>query len=190
MRRIAFLFAGTLLLAACTAGPSASLQDRLQNPLFAEYYYDDLVDQMVTLQLHNDPAVVEDAGKDLADATRRDALQQSRDAQGLQQQGRMGEFVEAEAYAKGEVLLTDDALYFHPTFLATPGVDIRVMLTESIDPRDVEFPDPSAQDLGGLKSPYGDQWYALSAPQDSMRTVVLWDAGLKRLMSFAQLRTH
>ena len=94
-----------------------------------------------------------------------------------------------EEYARGTALLTGNTLYLSPDFEGTPGLSLHLFLTTAVDPRDVEFPDADAIDLGPLKSAYGAQEFAANLPLNQVlyRTVILWDAALERLVSFAQL---
>ena len=196
MRRTLLLAASSaLLLSACgrpATAVSVSLEQRLANPLFAEYYFDDLVERLVDLDIQND-ASLEDAGiKNAADAARREGLQAAKNATKKQNEGVQGMMIPGKDFAQGEVLIVDDMLYFHPQFIATPGVDVRIYLSEALDPRDGDFPDASAVEVGPLQSPYGDQSYALQPSAEgerpAFRSLVLWDAALERLSGFAQLR--
>lgn len=190
MRRTApLLFGISLLLAGCGNALSPTLQGHLQNPLFAEYYYDDLVEQMVQLVIDESPLLDDERKKDAADRTRREALELSKAASALQEQGRQGHFVPADGFAQGEVLLLNGMLSFHPEFITIPQPSMHVLLSNAVDPRDVDFPDDSAVDIGPLQSPYGDQSYVLpaNAATQPWRTAVLWDTTLGRLVGFAQL---
>lgn len=195
MRATPFIVGSTLLLLAACGAPkpvSISLQQRLANPLYAEYYFDDLVEHLVDLDIQNDPTLDDARAKSAADDARRDGLQAAKAATKKQAEGLDGVFIPAKDFAQGEVLLVDDMLFFHPQFLATPSPDIHVMLSESIDPRDGEFPDANAVDAGPLQSPYGDQSYTLpittpAGEQPPYRSIVLWDATLQRIVGFAQM---
>ena len=92
----------------------------------------------------------------------------------------------------GQALALEGHLYFGPTFLTLPGPSLHVFMTKAVDPRDVAFPDPSAVDLGLLKTPYGTQSFDMPATVTlpGYRTVVLWDTRLKRLSAFAQLKVQ
>ncbi len=194
MRRSLLIASSLLLLSACgrpATAVSVSLEQRLANPLFAEYYYDDLVEHLVDLEIQND-AMLEDASvKAASDAARRDGLLAAKSATKKQEEGLSGNMVPAKDFTEGEVLVVDNMLFFHPEFITTPGPDVRVYVSNVIDPRDAAFPDPTAVDVGMLQSPYGEQSYALVAPKEgeapSLRSVVLWDAALKRIVGFAQL---
>lgn len=195
MRLTPLALAPLLLLAACGRPPvpvSVSLQERLANPLYAEYYYDDLVERLVDLDIQNDPSLDDAAVKNASDAARRDGLQAAKAATKKQAEGMEGVFIPAKDYASGEVLLVDNMLFFHPQFIATASPDTRVYLSEAIDPRDAEFPDATALEVSPLQSPYGDQSYTLpvvtpDGEQPPYRSVVLWDEALKRIVGFAQL---
>lgn len=63
-------------------------------------------------------------------------------------------------------------------------------VSNAVDPRDVNFPDDTAIDLGQLESPYGMQRYSVPGAEEEVqqyRTVVLFDKSLERIYGFAQL---
>jgi hypothetical protein len=192
MTRRSLLFALPLLLAlAACGGPavSADAEARLQNPLYAQRYWAELVDRMTMMQIQKDP-LLEDAGKAaVAESTKQDALTRERAADAEVRKGLNGVFIPIKEATEGQVLLLDGTLWFGTTFVAYPGPDLHVFLTAAVDPRDVAFPDSTALDLGLLTSPYGDQKYVLPASDKDkpFRTAVLWDVKLGRLYGFAQL---
>lgn len=197
MRRIAF---STLALALVGCGNQAALpvrdtdlQDKLRNPLYAEYYFDDLTEQMVTLALREDPVLDRPGVRETVDRTRTRSLQRAALAVEAQEDGRRGSFLSDREAVRGEALLLDDALYFGPTFDTAPGPSLQVYLTTVVDPRDGEFPDGTAVKIGPLKDNYGAQTLAVPAQPEAgsgavpLRTVVIWDDELKILYGFAQL---
>ncbi|TSC79153.1 MAG: hypothetical protein G01um101425_790 [Candidatus Peregrinibacteria bacterium Gr01-1014_25] len=191
MQRIALLL-GLLALAGCAGGArtSASLEQKLANPLFAEYYFDDLVEQLVQLDIQNDPVLDDARKKSIVEGARRDGLQRAKDATKKQQEGSMGNFVPAKGFAQGEALAVDGRLYFSPAFLTVPSPALHVFVTNVVDPRDVEFPDDSARDLGLIVSPYAEQDYVLPESEKPIHTVVLFDTALDRVIGFAQLSSN
>lgn len=191
MRRISLLLP-IVLLAACTrTSGDLTLNDRLRNPLFAEYYHEDVTEQMVQLQLNEDPSLENADHKAAADAARQASLAAALEARRLQRTGKSGSFVPASGFAQGEALLTDGALYFHPQFITDTGADVHVVLSSAVDPREGTFPGDNTIDLGKLKTPYGDQWYAMEDSDiPGVQSIVLWDAGLERLIGFAQLHVN
>ena len=92
-------------------------------------------------------------------------------------------------YAKGDFLYIDDTLYVGTLFEIDPLPGLHVYLTTVVDPRDVEFPDDTAMDLGPIQTAYGAHAYEVPSVENPLlyRTVVLWDNELGRLHSFAQL---
>lgn len=191
MRRLSPLLAIAAFLIGCTAQvtESPTLDASLQNPLFAEWYYEELVQRMVELEIKQDPLLQDATKKALADSVRKDALQKSKEATKKQLQGMFGSFVSILEYVKGEALYVSDRVYFGPDFTATPGISVHVFLTTTVDPRDVTFPDPTAMDLGPLESPYESGSYGVPSVEDPLlyRTVVLFDTSLNRIHGFAQL---
>lgn len=180
-------------LSACSAPMtlSTSLEEKLQNPIYAEQYFDELVDYLVTLDIQNDPVTKDDVKKQAIDATRLEALRRAKEATQKQSEGQQGVILSDFGTARGEVLLLADTLYLGETTLMTPGPSIHAYLTESVDPREAPFPDASAVDLGPIKDPYGAQSFAVPPrPEGSAayRTFVLWDSVLERIVGFAQLQ--
>ena len=192
MRKIFLLLAALLLLPACRTLPpgDAALRENMRNPLFAQNYYSELVDHLVNLQIHNDPVIASGATKRIADSAREEALALAQEASKKVDEGILGIFGAAREEAKGTALIVDDQLYFGTDFFVVPGVDLRVYVTNLVDPRETPFPDESASNLGPLKSPFGIQTYAVTKDKQKATnvTVVLYDLMLKRMHGFAQLR--
>lgn len=180
-----------LLLAACAKeSVTEPLQSRVQNPLYAERYYDTLVDRMVELDIQNDPLLEDDGKRSLVHRTRLDALEKAKDATRKQHEGTMGTMIGIKEFARGEVLFLDSTLYLSPDFETAPGPELHMLLTTVVDPRDTPvFPDPTSKDLGRIESAYGAQAYAVPPVEKPTlyRTLVLYDTKLGRIYSFAQL---
>lgn len=190
----------TTLLAGCTTTYVASptndppLAERLHNPLYAEYYFDDLTEQMLTLALREDPSLQDATIRNMVDRTRTESLERAAAAVKAQKEGRIGPFLSDRELVFGEALLLDHVLYFGPTFDSAPGPSLHTYLTTVVDPREDVFPDPTAIALGPLKDQYGAQSFAVPPDAESgstipLRTVVLWDNELEILYGFAQLAT-
>ncbi len=197
-RFLAPLLVSSLALSACgnaVGMPTRdeALQDHLRNPLYAEYYYDDLTEQMVNLALQEDPVLQESGVRAIVDRTRTRSLEHAGVATDAQIDGARGKFIGDRDLAFGEALLLDGVLYIGPTFDAAPGPKLSMYLTTVIDPRDVEFPDDTAVRLGAVKNQYGAHAYEVpkeAGPTGSgskLRTAVLWDDELGLLYGFAQL---
>ncbi len=189
----ALLLATPLFLAACsgsTPANSVSLDESLQNPLFAQRYYTDLSEQMVSLELRKDPILQKADKKSLVERTRIQATKHAEEAAARQGKGMNGSLMSPKDLTIGTVTFLDGALFFSTDFIATPGPSLHVYLTNAVDPRDVRFPDETAIDLGALKNPYGAQTYVLSKKDATRtyRTAVLWDNALGSLYGFAQLQ--
>lgn len=176
-------------LVACAATTQEeSLSSRMDNPLYAERYYDDLVEQMVNLIISEDPIIEDEDMKSFIDEQRVNGLREAETANERQRDGLVGNIVSDYSYAIGEVLLLDGTLYVGPEFETVPGPDLHMHLSTVLDPRDGTYPDESAVDLGEVANPYGAHSYALPADApDNLRTVVLYDHDLKRIYGFAQL---
>ena len=188
------LVASTVLASCGTAVTRNGESSLLDNPLFAEWYYKDLVENMMNLEIQNDPLVKDAAKKSLIDDTRTSALAKAQEATAKRQRGMYGIINPVSLDAKGQVLLIDGTLYFGPDTTVLPGPSLHVFLSLSLDPRSASgataFPVASDSDLGVLRNPYGASTYAVPANAKNARSVVLFDTKLKRIYAFAQLRTQ
>ena len=176
------------------ARQDAGLKDQLRNPLYAEFYYDDLTEQMIGIALSDDPMMQDPAKRAIIDRTRTRSLEHASVALKAQDKGMRGQFRSDGDLVFGDALLLDGILYFGPTFDAAPGPSQSLYLTTLVDPRDAAFPDATAVRVGGPKNQYGAQAFDVSAlapasGTGTLRTVVLWDDELERLYGFAQLQS-
>ncbi len=191
-RTIALTLVTALLLAACApaAEPvTPTLEQNLKNPLFAERYWTELSERMVSLHLAEDPVVKDDRVK-AVDNLKDMGVRRAQEATKIRNSGRYAQFLSIGELTEGDVLLLGNMLYLGTGFASYPGGDVRLYLTDVVDPRDVAFPDATAIDLGKLQSPYDAQMYTLSVDEERLKTVltvVVWDAALKRIHAFAQL---
>lgn len=188
----------SLILAGCGNSigmpeRDTSLNDLLRNPLYAEYYYDDLTEHMMNISLQNDPILESPNVLATVDRTRTRSLQHANLAKKAQDQGSRGSFLSDRSLVSGEALFLDDVLYFGPTFNAAPGPSLSVYLTTTIDPRDAAFPDETAVRIGSIKNQYGAQSFDVASRKKptgtgaGLRTVVLFDEELTLVFGFAQL---
>lgn len=194
MKRLSFFAIPLLLALSACAAPgidNEQLASRMENPLYAERYYDDLVEQMVGFVLQEDTLLQDEAKKELIERTRVDGLRKAAAANDRQREGLIGSVVSDFGYARGEMLLLDGMLYVGPEFETIPGPDLRVHLSTVVDPRDGTYPDDTAVDLGTIANTYGAHAYVLpeGAPEN-LRTVVLYDHALGRIYGFAQLSSR
>jgi hypothetical protein len=141
------------------------------------------------MEIQNDPALHDKKIADIVERVRIDALRRVQEIAKAQHGALTGNFLTVHELTDGTAMVKDGTLYFSPHFATYPGPDLRVYLSNVVDPRDASFPDESALDLGKLKTPYGIQSYVLTDEQkmSEFRTVVLFDAALHRLYAFAQL---
>jgi len=192
MKRLFTTFVFALFLSACTPdqGPLAiHLDQRLENPLFAEHFAKILVLRMTEIEIQKDPILEDEKKRRIVEETKKHWMEVDREARKIQREGISGEFIGIKEYALGEVLLLDSMLYIGPTFELDTGPEVHLFLSNVIDPRDIEFPDEESLSLGPLQSPFGAQRYELPPELDLsvIRTVVLWDMKLERILGFAQL---
>lgn len=195
MKRLSFALVLPILLAGCGYGlprQDSALQDQLRNPLYAEYYYNDLTDQMISIALRDDPMMSDAAKRNVIDRTRTRALEHAQYAEETEAKGAFGIFLSDTDSVVGDALLLDGVLYIGPTFDAAPSPSQSLYLSAAVDPREGTFPDPSAVRVGGLKNQYGAQAFDVStltpaAGTGAFRTAVLWDEELEMVYGFAQL---
>jgi hypothetical protein len=186
--------ASLLLLAACSSGStgSSTLDDKLKNPLYAQKYYEDLVDHMVSLEIHNDPVLKINGVQAAVDYARTEDVKLAQDAAKLKSQGLRGVIVSDTAESEGSALLVNGVLYFGPDFYVSPSPSVHVFLSNVVDPRPVKFPDATAVDLGVIQDPYGAQSFTLPETQNTTqqtpkRTLVIFDTKIQKLLGFVQL---
>jgi hypothetical protein len=189
--RLLLALSPALLLTACGGAKSADLQTLLENPLYAEQFYDAQVENMVNLILSSGALLKDPATKKAIDDTRVEGLSHAKEATTLQARGKLGVIVSDTEEAAGEALLLDGVLYTGPEFQMLPGGDVRVYVSTVLDPRDGVFPDDTATEIDRVHTPFGASSYnvQLSGDElDAVRTVVFYDRELKRIVGFAQLQ--
>lgn len=191
----ALLLTPLFLLSACGNSAnqqSMTLDDALKNPLFAQHYYEDLTEQMVSLQLKNDPILKDSGKKSTVENTRARGTKLAQDAVDVTNANLHGEIVSDGDMSIGRVAFIESNLYFSTDFITTPGPSLHVYLTNVLDPRTIRFPDSTALDMGLIKNPYGAQTFTLpenTSPAE-YRTMVLWDNALGKLYGFAQMQKN
>jgi len=187
MKLLTPVLCALILLGGCTAGKGTSIAEQNRNPLTASRYGDELADRMASIVIGKDP-VADDAGTRKAiDEAITNGKELSATARMRQSEGMLGGFIGMKQGVYGFGLLLGTTFYTSSDFASDPGIDLHLYLTTVVDPRDIQFPDPTALDLGPLQSVYGAQEYTLEEDSAGMRTAVIWDRRLKRLYGFAQL---
>ena len=148
-----------------------------------------MVDRLVELDITKNPVLEDPAKKAFVETQRKHWLEVAREAREEQREGTTGNLVPINEYAKGDFLYIDGTLYAGTLFEIDPLPGLHMYLTTVVDPRDVEFPDDTAMDLGPIQTAYGAHAYEVPSVENPplYRTVVLWDDRLGRLHSFAQL---
>lgn len=178
----------SLALAACTASGQMSLDDFLQNPLYADRYYEDLAVHMADFTIQNDPLMQDAEMKDIVEQTRLDALEKAKEIDAIMKEGIVGGFMSDTDEVWGRTLLIGNTLYFSPDFITAPGIDLHVYLSPRSDPRQPDFPGEQDLDLGTITSAYSS--HSITVPDDAVKdgtlqTVVLYDKALKRIYGFS-----
>lgn len=183
--RLPLLALAVLALAACGSAdryPSTATLE--QNPLFV-YARESLLVQHLT-----DIEIAGKAATGSLTTYKQTALRAAQDAQAHMQGGWLGTFVPAADDVMGTALLLPGTLFIGPSFVMPPTPATHVYLSGAVDPRDGDFPDTTAVDLGPLPSPFGAMAFPLPAGttvDGTLRTVVIYDEAMKRLVGFAQL---
>ncbi len=183
------LFLAPLVLVACSGNTATiSLEDTLRNPLFAQLYYTDLSEQMVTLDVASDPLLQDTGKKAIVDRTREQAVERVQDAIALRQSGKYGEFISERSLVLGTALMVNGSVFFSPDFISTPGPSLHVYLSGTVDPRQGDFPQSGDIDLGLLSNPYGAQEYVIPEKKtlENIRSLVIWDSALGMPYGFVQ----
>lgn len=179
------------LLAACTGTSVHTTDNQLDNPLYAERYYDALVDSMVNLVLQNDPLAKDEQALKVIEKYRVEGLRQANKATEKQSDGISGQILSDFDYSHGEVLLLNNTVYVGPDFDTVPGPDLRAYISSVVDPRAQDFPDETAIDLGPVKAAFGAHSYTLpesTGTGANTHSFVLYERRLNRIFGFAQLQ--
>lgn len=181
-----------LTLTACQSTGNTQehkLSYLLENALFAERYSEAMVDTMVELEIYNDPIIQDEKKRKIADQTKEKWLKVAQAARKKQREGSKGGFIPMSEFTSGEVLYVDNTVFLAPDFATVPGPSLHLFLSETVDPRDVEFPDTTAIDLGEIRSNLGTSRYEVveAGEPSAYRSLVLWDSALGRLYGFAQI---
>jgi hypothetical protein len=181
-----------LALTACQNSSASNEQELsylLENPLFAERYSESMVDTMVELEIYEDPIIKDEAKMKIIDKTKESWLKVAQKARVDQRKGSKGSFTPITEFTAGEVLYSGNSLFLAPDFASAPGPSLHFYLSTVVDPRDVEFPDESAIDLGLMRSNLGTGRYEVVEIEEPIkyRSLVLFDTELERLYGFAQI---
>ena len=181
----------SLLLGGCTTSPNSdiSLEQRLENPLYAERYAEEMVDRIVEYKIQKDPITEDKKKVAILENARKKWLEVGRDARNKQREGFSGFLITINEPVQGELLYVNNLLYTDTTFTIAPGPDLHLYLSQVVDPRDAEFPDETAIDIGKIQSAYGAHIYTVPPVEDPQpyRTIAVWDNKLEILHGFAQL---
>jgi hypothetical protein len=178
-----------LPLAACTSSglvPDPALH--LQNPYVRYAEEAAVVDGLTSIEILPLAARLTTEQRQALAVRKAEAIRRTEEAQALIDTGRRGAFVPAQLEVTGRVALLGDVLYVGPDFFSPGGVDVRLMLTTVVDPRDGAFPDETAMDVGALPYVSGAWSLPVALPEGhQFRTVVLYDRALGIVQGFAQI---
>ena len=176
-------------LIGCTAPTEkVTIEQLMENPLFAERYSDEMVGVLTDFEIKKDPIMEDKSMAKYITDLKVKWLKEAKKATNAQNEGRNGHFITMKQYTSGEVLFTYPKLYIDSVFETEPGPELHLYLTTVVDPREVEFPDETSIDFGVIP-PYGAQTFIVPEIEEPIlyRTAVLWDTKLERLYGFAQL---
>lgn len=188
-RTLPVLFLTLAIVGGCSSQPRTSIEKENLNPLTASRYGDEFADTMANLVIQNDPVTKDPGMLAVINAEISRGKEIGQTARDTMDQGMQGMIIPVKESVNGYVLSVNDTLYFSSEFESKPGPALHVYLTTVADPRDTQFPDKTAIDLGLLQAAYGPQQYRVPHQDkpELLRTVVLWDTKLKRLYAFGQL---
>ncbi|MFA5799727.1 MAG: DM13 domain-containing protein [Candidatus Peribacteraceae bacterium] len=188
-RTLPVLLLSLAFVGGCTSTPGTSINQQNRNPLTASRYGDELADTMANLVIQNDPVTKEPGVSAVINSEISRGKETAQNARDTMDQGMQGTIIPMKESVNGYALSVNDTLYFSSDFESKPGPALHVYLTTVADPRDTQFPDKTAIDLGLLQAAYGPQQYRIPHQDkpELLRTIVLWDTKLKRLYGFGQL---
>ncbi|HRH93242.1 MAG TPA: hypothetical protein PKV72_01775 [Candidatus Peribacteria bacterium] len=189
MQRTSLLaLSGALLLSACgSAGGTAAAGN---NPLLQIQHDEQLADSLANLIITKDPLADDASTRTMLEGEIAKTKESLAATQRAQAAGMSGPMRSEKEEVGGWALYMNNTLYTSSDFSSPPGLDLHLYVTAVVDPRDVVFPDITSIDLGRIEYPYGAMALPVHAKPDAvknLRSVVLWDAKLKRLYGFAQL---
>ncbi len=186
MQRHLFAVLGCLSLLAACSGPTARPD---ANPLLRIQREEELADSLANVIIMKDPVADDESTRKFIESEIVRAKESLAEAQRLQLKGASGPFIPVKESVEGWALYIDGMLYLSSDFHSRPGTDLHLYVSTVVDPRDVAFPDVTALDLGRIDYPYGAMALPVSTDYkpEELRSVVLWDAKLKRLHGFVQL---
>jgi hypothetical protein len=174
-----------LLLSAC----GSSQANIGGNPLVQIQHDEELADSLANIIIQKDPLADDASTRAILENGIAKAKESLAATQALKRGSISGPFIAVYESVEGWALFQNGTLYLSSDFHSRPGLDLHLYLTTVVDPRDAVFPDITAVDLGRIEYPYGAM--ALKGPTGdaakNIRSLVLWDAKLKRLHGFVQL---
>ncbi len=173
-----------LLLSAC-----GNQGDIAGNPLVRTQHDEELADSLANIIIQKDPLADDPSTRAILENGIAEAKKSLAATQTLKRGSISGPFIPLYESVQGWALFQNGTLYLSSDFQSRPGLDLHLYLTTLVDPRDAAFPDITAVDLGRIEYPYGAM--TLKGPTGdaakNLRSLVLWDAKLKRLHGFVQL---
>ena len=189
-----------ILLMSCTAQKSSEWPAHdvyEQNPLTAEVIADQMIDYATNLQINagereekiKDPVVLRAIDDAFVEA--RNMQKRSHEAQ---DEGKIGALYGVNGnFAKGEVLLLDDMLYFGYWVEVSAAPKMSLYLAEHVSPhKSKELFSEAVRKIDVLHSPYGAQQYSVGTLKNDewnkFRTVAIYSESLKQVIALAQIR--
>lgn len=181
------------ILTGCTVQiptDNVALQQRLENPLFAERYSEDLNDRLVYIQINDEAINTNDDLMKTIDATKDKWQKVSDDASQKRFEGKYApfNFLSNTDFVQGSALYYNGVLYLSSDLDIRATEDVSLYVSSKPDPRIGEFPSAEDTFVTVLESPFGAQRYETPIDPDAIKSFVLYDPMLKRIMSFGQVR--
>jgi hypothetical protein len=180
----------TVLLTACSQTNSVSLDAALQNPLFAERYSEEIIERLASLQIKEVEGVTDPETLTKIEKAKAQWQKVSDQASDIRFEGKYGRFnlVNNDDFVTGGVLIYKNTLYLSTDFEVLPSPNIVLYASTVVDPRENEvFPSTEDTKLLTLESPYGMQSYAVKIDTSTLKSIVVYDTFLNRIIGFAQM---
>lgn len=187
---IFLLIISSMALSACSQERTADLNTALKNPLFAERYSEEIIERLASLQIKEVEGVTDPETLTKIEKAKAQWQKVSDQASDIRFEGKYGRFnlVNNDDFVTGGVLIYNNTLYLSTDFEVLPSPNIVLYASTVVDPRENEvFPSAEDTKLLTLESPYGMQSYAVQVDTSTLKSIVVYDTFLNRIIGFAQM---